>query len=454
MGRSHSSTCLARFLHHVRRLFTADGANVTAVFALTLVPTLSSVGAAVDYSRANSARTALQAAVDSTALMISKQAASMTETELKNKASAYFFAMFTRPEAFGTTLTTTYTTSGGSQVYIKATSTVKTEFMRVMGIPNVSISAASTVKWGNTRLRVSLVLDNTGSMSSSNKITALKTATKNLLTQLQNAAVTNGDVYVSIVPFARNVNAGSSHYNATWIDWTSWDNNNGNCTGYTSWNKPKTKSSCLSNNGSWATASHDTWNGCMTDRGNSGGPHASNYDTNVLPPDPNVTASLYPSTQDSDCPEPVVALNYNWLDMKTMVDSMSPGGNTNQGIGLVWGWLSLVGGGPFPAPPAMDANYIYQHVIILLTDGMNTENRWYTSQNSIDSRQQMTCTNVKAAGMVVYTVQVNTGNDPMSTMLKNCASSPDKYFLLTSSDQMVATFQQIGTALSNLRLAY
>jgi hypothetical protein len=102
----------------------------------------------------------------------------------------------------------------------------------------------------------------------------------------------------------------------------------------------------------------------------------------------------------------------------------------------------------------MDANYTYQHVIILLTDGMNTENRWYTSQNSIDSRQQLTCTNVKAAGTIVYTVQVNTGSDPMSTMLKNCASSPDKYFLLTSSDQMVATFQQIGTALSNLRLAY
>src|SRR5262245_58647370 len=114
MGRSLGfPTCLARFCHHIRKLVTARGGNVTAVFALTLVPTLGSVGAAVDYSRANSARTALQAAVDSTALMISKSAASMTETELKNKANAYFFALFNRPEVFGTTMTTTYTSAGG-----------------------------------------------------------------------------------------------------------------------------------------------------------------------------------------------------------------------------------------------------------------------------------------------------------------------------------------------------
>jgi hypothetical protein len=37
-------------------------------------------------------------------------------------------------------------------------------------------------------------------------MSALKTASHNLLTQLQNAAGTNGDVYVSIVPFSKDVN--------------------------------------------------------------------------------------------------------------------------------------------------------------------------------------------------------------------------------------------------------
>jgi len=135
-----------------------------------------------------------------------------------------------------------------------------------------------------------------------------------------------------------------------------------------------------------------------------------------------------------------------------MVNNMVAAGNTNQAIGLQAGWQSLVGGGPFTSP-AMDPNYTYQRVIILLTDGLNTQDRWYTSQSSIDARQTMTCSNVKASGIVVYTVQVNTSGDPTSTLLQNCASSPDKFFLLTSSTQIVNTFSQIGTALSNLRIA-
>src|SRR5450830_1101712 len=54
---------------------------------------------------------------------------------------------------------------------------------------------------------------------------------------------------------------------------------------------------------------------------------------------------------------------------------------------------------------------------------------------------------------------VNTGGDPTSTLLQNCASSPGKYpdskkfFLLTSSSQILTVFTQIGTELSQLRIA-
>ena len=131
---------------------------------------------------------------------------------------------------------------------------------------------------------------------------------------------------------------------------------------------------------------------------------------------------------------------------------MTAGGNTNQAIGLQLGWQSLVGGGPFPVVP-LDANYQYTQVIILLTDGLNTQDRWYTSQNSIDTRQQLACDNAKQAGIVMYTIQVNTGGDPTSTLLQNCASDPNKFYLLTSADQMTATFDTIGTELTKLRVA-
>jgi hypothetical protein len=40
-------------------------------------------------------------------------------------------------------------------------------------------------------------------------MSALKTAAKSLIDQMQTAAKTNGDVYISIVPFAKDVNVGS-----------------------------------------------------------------------------------------------------------------------------------------------------------------------------------------------------------------------------------------------------
>ena len=76
-------------------------------------------------------------------------------------------------------------------------------------------------------------------------------------------------------------------------------------------------------------------------------------------------------------------LSYDWTgDEQPGRQRFYPAGNTNQGIGLQLGWQSLVGGGPFPAPPAEDPNYKYTKVIILMTDGLNTENRWYTNQSS------------------------------------------------------------------------
>jgi hypothetical protein len=131
---------------------------------------------------------------------------------------------------------------------------------------------------------------------------------------------------------------------------------------------------------------------------------------------------------------------------------MSPAGNTNQAIGLQLGWMSLVGGGPFTVPP-QDPNYQYTQVIILLTDGLNTQNRWTTTQNSIDTRQAMTCDNIRAANVQLYTIQVNTSGDPTSTLLQNCATNSSMFYLLTSADQITATFQQIGTNLTKLRVA-
>lgn len=426
-----------QFFRELGRLSRDQAGNVAITFCFATLPLIGFVGTAVDYSRANAAKAAFQAALDSTALMISKEASSDTTDQLQTNTSKYFLALFNRSDVKDIKLTTTYTTTGGTQVLIDATAKYPTTFMNVIGYDHFPFSLSSTVKWGYSRLRVALVLDNTGSMASSGKMAALKTATKNLLDQLNAAASTNGDVYVSIVPFVKDINADSSNYNASWIDWTDWDKNNVVC------NKKGNK--CK-------PAAHKTWNGCITDRGNTNTPTGQNYDTNVDPPINNNKQSLYPAEQYGSCPQAVMGLSYDWPGMKMLVDNMSPSGNTNQAIGLAWGWLSLEGGGPFTVP-AMDPNYTYQKIIILLTDGLNTEDRWYNDQAAIDARQTMTCDNVKAAKVTLYTIQVNTGGDPTSSLLQKCASDSSKFFLLTSANEIVTTFDAIGTDLTKLFVA-
>jgi hypothetical protein len=289
-------------------------------------------------------------------------------------------------------------------------------------------------------------------MADSGKIAALKTATKNLLDQLNTAATKNGDVYVSIIPFSKDVNVGASTYNASWIDWSAWNDDNGSDVSTQVCTKNGKKTKC-STSTTWVPSNHNTWNGCVTDRGLSNQPHSGNYDADVTAPTASNTATLFPAEQYDSCPQQMMALSYDWANLKNLVEKLYPAGNTNQGIGIAHGWMSLVGGGPYPAPPVEEAGYKYTKAIVLMSDGLNTEDRWYTNQNQIDAREAIACSNAKAAGILVYTVQVNTAGDPSSAVLKNCASTADKFTEIKSAVQLIATFNTIGTSLSNLRIS-
>ncbi len=428
----------------LRELRAATSASVTVTFALTLIPMVGLVGAAIDFSRAGSVKVAMQAASDSAALMLSKSASTMNQSDIQAKANGYFKALFNRPEATGLVVNATYTTTGGSKIVMTATSNVKTEFMGLMGFSQMKIGVESQIKWGNTKLRVALALDTTGSMASDNKIGALNIATKGLLKQLKTAAAQNGDVYVAIIPFSKDINFGKSFYSQTWIRWDLWDARNGSCSKKDS--QVDNKTECLSQGGNaqWTPDAHNTWNGCITDRD-------QDYDIKNTVPDISMNATLFPAEQYGSCPAQLLPLTYDWVALDNKVEDLYPSGNTNQGIGIAWAFQALTAA-PFTIP-AKDSNYKYNEVIILMSDGLNTQNRFSTSQSNIDARELAACTNAKNAGITIYTVQVNTGGDPTQAVMKNCASSADKFTEIKQANQLVSTFNSIGVALANLRIA-
>jgi Flp pilus assembly protein TadG len=141
------------------------------LFGIAIVPILGFVGAAVDYTRVNNARTAMQTALDTAALMISRDAAGLTAAQITQKATDYFNALYKHPEALNVVITANYTNSAaaGSKIVLNGSATMKTDFMKVVGYPNLDFGTSSTTVWGTTKLRVAMALDNTGSMSSSER---------------------------------------------------------------------------------------------------------------------------------------------------------------------------------------------------------------------------------------------------------------------------------------------
>jgi Flp pilus assembly protein TadG len=448
------------FFRSISRFRRDQRGNIAVIFVIALIPILTAIGCAIDYSRASRAMSSMQAALDSAALMVSKDLSQgvITTANIGTTAQGYFSALYTDTEAQAVTVTATYTVANGSlgsTIQLNGSANIKTDFMQLVGLPNMNFNTSSTAAWGANLLRVALVLDNTGSMNDFNKIGALKTAAQNLVTQLSALAKNNGDVYISVIPFEIDVNVGNStaNLNASWLRWDLWDPN-GSCTGSYINATVMSYAACTYHNFNWrhvgGTANHNQWNGCVGDRDQSN-------DVNAVAPSSQPTNFV--ADQDQYCPAAqILPLTYNWTAVNNTINAMTANGATNQTIGLQWGWLSLLQQSPMnaPAEPTV-TGATYQHIIILFTDGLNTGDRWYgdlsDTSSQVDTRMAAVCANAKAAQVTIYTVQIDTDGAGQSAVLPACASGAGNFFMLTQPSQIAGAFAQIGTSIAKLRVA-
>ena len=415
----------------LRRFLKDRAANIAPIFGIAIIPIVAVAGLAVDYSRASSAKVDIQSALDATALALSKEAVGMSQFDLEKRATEYFKAILRRPEVTNIVIDPKLTNlgSGGYQLNINGTAKIGSTFALVMRQSDLDIAGTAQVKWGVKRLEVALALDNTGSMSSNGKLSALKTATHNLLDTLKKAATNADSVKVAIIPFDTTVNIGTASKNEPWFDIDSID-----CNGW------RSGSGCSNSNWKYY------WEGCVRDR---------KYPYDIQDDAPgSKSGTLYPVY---DCGELVQALplTNNWDTLKNKVDEMKASGNTNVTIGLVWAWHALTQGTPYTqaSAPAPDLD----KVIILLTDGDNTE-AWNNASNNkvtvtehIDERTRKACENIKATNIQIYTGRVIDGN---ATLLRNCASNASTmYFDVQQASQLNSVFQKIAENLASLRIS-
>jgi len=129
---------LRQVARKLRGLWHQNDGNVAVTFAIALIPILSAVGAAVDYSRANGFKTSLQAALDAGLLAGAKNGDSNWVTLATDtfKANVDKLAGSASNPAFKRTSSETYSASVSGSL----ASTV----MGLFNIPNIKVSVSAT----------------------------------------------------------------------------------------------------------------------------------------------------------------------------------------------------------------------------------------------------------------------------------------------------------------------
>lgn len=437
-----------RFQNLFRRFLGDQRGNFAIMFALASIPIIMAAGAAVDISRAYVVETRLKAALDAAALAVGG-VTGKSNAELQIIAQNYFNANYPA-DKMGVPGTVTVTQSG-NVVSLTVAADLPTSLMGIAGIDTLDIVAESQVTRMGKKLEVALVLDNTGSMDNGGRMSVLKTAAKDLINTVSTAALTPGDVKVAIVPFNVDVKVGTSYENANWIKWSEFVPSGGGNSGG-GWNGTgcsflEVLFGLCNNSGS---NSHAGWNGCIMDRDQS-------YDVqNTLPPSGSGSSGddkRYPAHENTsynnNCSmQTIMPLSYDWTALKTHIDNMVPAGHTNTTIGLAWGWNMLTPGAPLSTAASPASNL--DKVIVFLTDGDNTRSRWGSSQSTMDSRTSLVCSNIKAAGILVYSVRVIDGN---ASLIRGCATQTSMYYSVNSASELTSVFASIAQSLSNLRIS-
>ncbi|MCR9214666.1 MAG: pilus assembly protein [Proteobacteria bacterium] len=203
------------------------------------------------------------------------------------------------------------------------------------------------------------------------------------------------------------------------------------------------------------------------------------------------------------CPPPILPLTAEKTTIKNHIDTMVTDGATAVNLGLVWGWraisprwnglwygsstVNLLSG--YSALPLDYNEEFMDKVVILMTDGLNTlgtygiyhaygrqkevgvtssdpgfDNKLHTSGEGVlsenktgtqyvamdDAKVTAACTNMKAEGIIIYTVIFVSGNE---SLFQNCATSTKHYFKATTANDLLDDFNTIGEELSNLRIS-
>ncbi|MDJ0942145.1 MAG: pilus assembly protein TadG-related protein [Kiloniellales bacterium] len=418
----------SRFRPAVGRFAKAEDGTAIVLLGFSVFVLVGAAGLAFDAGRGYMLNARLSQAVDAAALAGGRSLSIGGGGDYKAIIKKYFKANL--PDGYmGADVqepTITLSTEG-DEIEVFATATVPTTLMRVLGSKSMKIDARAVVHRAVKGMEVALVLDNSGSMSGS-KMGDLKDSSKLLVDILYGDNETVEDLYVSLVPFSGRTNVKDQ----VEIHPTS---------------PPNPDYVCLDMR-SGTFAEDDTppatspfghfSNGEYTHENDPG-----KYKSKVCPK-AQVTPLIQPKTS-----------------VKSAIDAMQAKGCTRYDIGSVWGWRNIspewraVWSGSSASLPLDYEEADMEKAIIIMTDGANTPDCLQDVQTQEETEQAFAriCADMKANGIVIYTITFKLDDPDTNTLFRECASGAERYFKSPSGDQLEAAFTAIANDLSTLRLS-
>ncbi len=438
--------------------------TMAVTFAVALLAVLACVGAAVDFSMAQSSRMKMQDTAD-TAVLAAAKSGETTQSALLSIAQDVVNAN----NQTGKIVTTSLNLTADGRVRVNVAGQYNTYLMGMFGRPTVDIDVVSEAPLGSSEpVNIALVLDTTGSMAGS-KLTSLKTAANNLITLLD--SYDNDSLKVSVVPFGQYVNVGMSRRNATWIDVPADSSTTGAeiCRmrrDVTSRTNCRTVTRTCYNDGvpyacnrrvcdvtygpeyrsCYTPTRTSRWYGCVGSRD--------------VPWNERVAYSgrKIPGLMNVRCGTEMRPLTTNMNAVKTTINALSARGNTYLPSGIAWGWRTLDTNEPLTEARGPYAANTHK-VMIIMTDGANTKSKsgnWHGG-NDVNKANRTTsdmCTNVKDSDIEVYTIAYEITDTATRNRMRNCATNSGMYFNASNAAELNAAFEEIGRNLIRVRLTH
>ncbi len=444
-----------KFANLMMCFHAAERGAVAVIVALAMIPIMIAGGLAVDLSRAYLTQARLGHALDQAGLAVGSMRATTSDTAtLEAEFNSFFTANYPSTE-LGTTHDLTFVDNNGV-ITVTGKATVETVFMKIVGIDSVTVGSSAEITVETSGLELVMVLDNTGSMGTT-KLNQMKSAALDLIDILFDDETTPDTLKVGLVPFSGSVNIGSGM--STYVNDTS-----GYDWGDSSWGGCVMARSSPDDTEDSYSGSSDRWEPFYwaNDEDNNDWIDGSSYDIDDTPPSyrgPN-----------KYCPLEVTPLTNNRTTLEDEIDDMWSAGYTHINFGAVWGWRLISPEEPF-TQGASYSDDEWNKAVIILTDGANTtSNSVYTAyeyrsdgvlgstsssgtSDELDDRTEDVCTNMKNAGVIVYTITFQVSDSDTQTLFENCASSTDKYFNSPDSATLTSAFRTIGAELKNLHLS-